>query len=460
MTTAPVKRLLRGEEELHPGRRLRRGRVAAIAVCSLGGTTFGYDLGAVSAATRGLLHAFHLSVPQLGITVSASLWGGAAGSLLAGKLVRRCGRRPVLAGCAALYALAAAGLALVPSDRWPLLLMLRVLCGVAIGGFVVDCPLYLAEISPRAWRGRIVGCFQLQIGAGVVLAFTAGALLSMLWPEPWRWSLGLGAVPPLCLLAFLHCVPEEPHWLHASGRLAEAERAATRLGMDPAEWLKSPEVLRRTVPGSDKLLQRKYLRPILLAISIAMFNQLSGVQIFRMYLLDLLSTAGMGHRSRDLYAISISVLSLAVTLAAVALIDLRGRKPLLMAGSVGMGLCLVSLTLALRGHAQPAALETILTAFNACFAFSQGPMVWVYLSELFPFAVRGAGQALGSLVHWLTSASVILCFPLLQRAAPAGVFLLLAAIMLVQVAIVAKWYPETKGIHLGQLAEETASVVS
>jgi sugar porter (SP) family MFS transporter len=446
---------LPGEEEQEGG--LPRGSIAAIAVCSLGGTAFGYDLGAVSAATRGWLHAFQLSVPQLGVTVSASLWGGAAGSLLAGKLAHRCGRRPVLAGSAILYALAAIGLALVPAGRWPLLLLLRVLSGVAIGGFVVDCPLYLAEISPRAWRGRVVGCFQLQIGAGVVLAFTAGALLSMLWPGPslWRWFMALGALPPLCLLALLRWVPEEPHWLHAAGRPGQAERSAARLGIDPAEWLRSQNLLRgHAAPGSERLLQRKYLRPILLAISIAMFNQLSGVQIFRMYLLDLLSSAGMGHRSRDLYAVSISVLSLAVTLTAVMLIDLRGRKPLLLAGSAGMGLCLVSLTLALRGHAHPGTLETILTAFNACFAFSQGPMVWIYLSELFPFAVRGAGQGLGSLVHWLTSASVILCFPLLQRAAPSGVFLIFAAIMLLQVAIVARWYPETKGTPLGQLARE------
>jgi len=451
-----VNRDLPAEDQPEEVRALHRGRIAAVAVCSLGGTVFGYDLGAVSAATRGWLHAFQLSVPQLGITVSASLWGGAAGSVLAGKLVRRCGRRPILAACAALYAFAAVALALVPAGRWPLLLALRVLCGVAIGGFVVDCPLYLAEISPRAWRGRIVGCFQLQIGAGVVLAFAAGPLLSMLGmgPSPWRWSLALGALAPLCILAFLRCVPEEPHWLHASGRPAQAEQSAARLGIPPAEWLRSLHILHRQFPaGSERLLQRKYLRPILLAISIAMFNQLSGVQIFRMYLLDLLSTAGIGHRSRDLYAVSISVLSLAVTLTAVMLIDIRGRKPLLIAGSAGMGMCLLSLTIALRGHAHPAALETILTAFNACFAFSQGPMVWIYLSELFPFAVRGAGQGLGSLVHWLTSASVILCFPVLQRVAPSGVFLIFAAIMLFQVVIVARWYPETKGAPLGQPAE-------
>lgn len=458
MATVPAKDGLHGEEERDGRYALRPRRIAAIAVCSLGGTTFGYDLGAVSAATEGFLHSFHLSVFQVGITVSASLWGGAAGSLLAGKLVHEWGRRAVFAGCAAVYVLAAFGLALVPAGWWPLLLALRFLCGVVIGGFVVVCPLYLAEISPRAWRGRIVGVFQLQIGMGVLLGFVAGALLATWAPGPslWRWLMGLGALPPLCVLVLLQHVPEEPHWLHASGKAAQAEQIAARLGILAREWRSSLELLRRQSGfRSERLLQRKYLRPILLAVSIAMFNQLTGVQVFRMYLLELLSRSGMGHRSSDLGAIAISVLSVVVTLTAVVLIDLRGRKPLLIAGSAGMGLCLVALTLALRGHAHPAVLATILTVFNACFAFSQGPMVWIYLSELFPFGVRGTGQGLGSLVHWLTSASVILWFPVLQRASPSGVFLLFAAVMLLQVPIVARWYPETKGNALGVLTRGT-----
>jgi sugar porter (SP) family MFS transporter len=433
---------------------LSRGRIAAIAACSLGGTTFGYDMGAMSAATQELLHVFQLSPTQLGITVSASLWGGAAGSVLAGLLVDRVGRRVLFACCAACYGLAALGSAIAPSVSWSVLLALRLLCGMAIGGFVVVCPLYLAEISPRILRGRIVGCFQLQIGAGVVLAFAISALLAtrLGYTPGWRWLLGLGTVLSLCQIAVLQWMPESPEWLGARGRHADAERIADRMGMIPSEWESKAEPLQlRSTAMGKSLMQRSYLRPILLAVSIAMFNQLSGVNIFRMYLLNLLSSAGMGRTSSYTYAISISALSIGATLAALLLIDRRGRKPLLIAGSAGMGLCLVLLSSALRHQADPKIYELILAAFNAAFAFSQGPMIWVYLSELFPLPVRGAGQGLGSLVHWLTSAAVILGFPVLQSSAPGAVFLILAAVQCVQITVVAKWYPETKGVPLGEL---------
>jgi sugar porter (SP) family MFS transporter len=430
---------------------LSAGQILAIAICSLGGTVFGYDIGALSAATQGILHSFGLSESLLGLTVSASLWGGACGSLLAGDLVDRFGRRTVLAACAILYGLSATWIALPVLCPWTVLVALRFLCGVAIGGFVVDCPLYLAEIAPRELRGRVVGFFQVQIGAGVVMAIAATAFMAK--PTAWRWSLGLGVLPPLCLLALFRWVPEEPHWLASRGKIQQADTAARRLGMFEMEWSREemPAAKKPAIFFQQNLFHPRYLRPLLLATSIALFNQLTGVNVFRVYLLDLLSSTGMGHFTSHMYAISILLLNIAITLIALSLVDRMGRKPLLVVGSAGICLCLVLLHEGMRHHASPVFYLVNLAAFNGFFAFSQGPLIWVYLSELFPFSVRGAGQSYGSLVHWITSATVIWAFPVLQESAPNLIFLIFALIMCLQIILVLTWYPETKGTRLGKI---------
>ena len=259
---------------------------------------FGYDLGALSGATRGLTRAYTLSPALFGLTVSASLWGAMFASPLAGRLADRLGRRGLLAVCAGLYVLAAVSLALPVAWPWSVALALRLLSGLAIGGFVVDCPLYLAEISPRALRGRFVGWFQLQIGVGAVAAFAVNAAIAYGLPEitAWKWCFGLGAIPPACLLLLLHWVPEEPHWLARHGRWGEAAASAARLGFAKDEWPaeQNHEARLPLASREQKLFQRRYLRPLLLAASVALFNQLCGVTVLRVYLLDLLSSTGMG----------------------------------------------------------------------------------------------------------------------------------------------------------------------
>jgi sugar porter (SP) family MFS transporter len=425
--------------------------------------TFGYDLGALSGATQSLARDFKLSPALLGLTISISLWGAVCASLFSGRLADKCGRRSLLACCAFLYALASAGLALPVFTPWSVVLALRFLSGIAIGGFVVDCPLYLAEIAPRALRGRFVGWFQLQIGVGVVLAFVASAALAHSIPEGvmWQWCFGLGGIPPLCLLAFLLWVPEGPHWLAGQGRWRDAAVSAGRLGFSASEWPCEGGATTIDLPSPssrEKLFRRKYLRPILLAASIALFNQLTGVNILRIYLLDLLMSTGMGRLTSHSYSILISCLNLLALLLGVMFVDRLGRRPLLIAGSAGMAFCMLALSVALWHHADGIFYLAILVSYNAFFAFSQGAVAWVYLSELFPFSVRGKGQGFGALVHWIANAVLIWIFPVLHHAAPQGSFLLFAIMMLLQIAVVLFWYPETKGTNLGAVAKLAPSL--
>jgi sugar porter (SP) family MFS transporter len=432
-------------------------RTVAAAICSLGGTTFGYDLGALSGATEGLMHSFSLSPAFFGLTVAASLWGAVCASLIAGRLADKLGRRGLLAGCALLYACAAMGLALPIALPWSLVLGLRLLSGVTIGGFVVGCPLYLAEIAPRALRGRFVGWFQLQIGVGVVLAFAASDVLIRTVPESavWRWCFGLGAIPSLCLLVLLHWLPEEPHWLAGQGRWQQALSTADQLGFSNEEWPRDGNISTIGLPSpnsQERLFCRKYLRPLLLATSVALFNQLCGVNVLRIYLLDLLRSTGMGPLSSHTYAVMISCLNLVALILGMTFVDRLGRRPLLIFGSAGMALCMLALSLTIRAHVVPVFYLVILVAYNTFFAFSQGAAAWVYLSELFPFSVRGKGQGYGAFIHWIANAGLIWLFPVLEHAAPRSSFLLFASMMVLQVVVVLLWYPETKGTHLGALA--------
>lgn len=407
----------------------RREIIAAFTV-SLGGLLFGYDLGALSTATHSLKAHFGLTPAAFGLAVSISLWGTAVGSACAGRFADAVGRHTLVLGCAACYAAGSCGILLGVNSVFAFMMM-RLLCGVAIGGFTVACPLYLSELAPVAHRGLVVSLFQIQVGIGVVAAFGLGVLLvSFSADSMWRWSPGLGLLPSLLLMVLLQILP------HA--KFSASVRACPRT----------------FVPylGGDRLFQRKNTRPILLATSIALFNQLSGVNILLLYLLVILSGAGvslvMGHR----YTLFLSSLSLATTLFGAVLVDRAGRRPLLILGAAGMAICLAGLGFAIPHHFAPAFYLAVLIAYNTFFAFSQGAVVWVYLSELFPPGIRGAGQGYGSFVHWIANALLVTAFPLLQRASSFRVFYYFALMMAVQVAVVWFWYPETRGTALGSSA--------
>jgi MFS transporter, SP family, arabinose:H+ symporter len=414
--------------------------VAEALVVSLGGLVFGYDLGAISSATQSLRSQFHLSSGIFGITISFSLWGTIVGSFLAARWADRVERRTLVAGCAVLYGLAAISAALPFMSDWTSFLALRFLCGTAIGGFTVGCPLYLAELAPVGLRGRLVSLFQVQVGVGVVLAFTAASLFVRLGVrgELWRWCLGGGVLPSMVLVFLLCSLP----------------RTRTGIAEEPsvigyAEFAASAMIGKNR---DRRLFQKRNIRPILLATSIALFNQLSGVNILLVYVLDVLSSAGIGFETGHLYTILISFLSLGTTLLGMSSVDKVGRKVLLYIGSAGMAICLLCLAIAIPHHLVSWVYLWILVAYNFFFAFSQGTVVWVYLSELFPVGVRGAGQGYGAFVHWIVNAMLVLVFPIVQHASSARIFYVFAIFMAVQIVVIWLWYPETRGAALGAIA--------
>jgi MFS family permease len=410
---------------------LNKRLVRAALVGSFGGFIFGYDLGALSASTQSLRGQWNLSPALFGLTVSSSLWGTVCGALLSGRVADRLSRRDLMAGCSVLYALAAIGIVLPIQSSWLLVPAMRFLCGMAIAGLTVACPLYLAEISPVGLRGRLVSLFQVQVGVGVLVAFSVGLVVAHLAAtgNKWKWCLGLGAIPAMFLVLLL--------------QLSFMENAK-----------RNPDNLQDPGPASDreKLFSRKNLRPILLATSIAIFNQLSGVNVLLLYLLDILSSAGLGLLLGHTYTVLISSTSLAMTVLGMAIVDKVGRKPLLIWGSAGMALCLLCLGMAIPHHLGPLFYLSILLAYHSFFAFSQGTVVWVYLSELFSPGTRGKGQGYGSSVNWIANAILISIFPVMQHASSGRAFYFFSLTMVLQIGVVFLWYPETRGKALGSIA--------
>jgi MFS transporter, SP family, arabinose:H+ symporter len=418
---------------------LNKRLVAAALVGSFGGFIFGYDLGALSASTQSLRGQWNLSPALFGLIVSSSLWGTVCGALLSGRVADRLTRRDLIASCSVLYALAAVGTVLPIQSSWILVPAMRFLCGMAIAGLTVACPLYLAEISPIALRGRLVSLFQVQVGVGVLVAFSVGLVVAHLAAtgDKWKWCLGLGAIPAVFLVFLLQL-----GFMENSKRNPDNLRAPR-----PA----TPPTTGRA-SDREKLFSRKNLRPILLATSIAIFNQLSGVNVLLLYLLDILSSAGLGLLLGHTYTVLISSTSLAMTVVGMAFVDKVGRKPLLLWGSAGMALCLLCLGVAIPHRLGPLFYLSILLAYHSFFALSQGTVVWVYLSELFSPGTRGKGQGYGSSVNWIANAILISIFPVMQHASSGRAFYFFSLTMVLQIGVVLLWYPETKGKALGSIA--------
>ena len=421
---------------------MNKRMIAAALVGSMGGLVFGYDLGALSAVTESLRAKFHLSPVLFGLTISFSLWGTVFGSIVAGRIADHVSRKRLIASCSLLYAIAAIGITLPVQSAWILFLAMRLLCGVAIGGLTVACPLYLAELAPRDLRGRLVGLFQLQVGVGVVIGFSVGLLAARVFDtnDLWKWCLGGGFVPAATLFLLLLVSPRGENLRispeEQEGRISNVSRG------------------REAHSSRERLFQRKYLRPILLATSIAVFNQLSGVNVLLLYMLEILSSAGISLSLGHTYTVLISCFNLLTTLFGMAFVDKLGRKALLFLGSAGMAACFITLGLAIPRHFSPFVYVSVLVVYNASFAFSQGTVVWVYLSELFPPGVRGAGQGYGTSIHWIASAILISIFPMMRRASSIWTFYFFALMMLLQIGVVFFWYPETRGTALDSPLEQ------
>jgi len=400
---------------------------------------------------------FQLSPAALGAAVSSALWGTLCGALFTGKLGDRFGTRDMLKFVGLFYLISAVGC----SAAWNLhsFLAFRFIGGIAIGGSSVLAPVYISEIVPARRRGALVGLFQFNIVLGILVAYLSNFALGALWPgaSVWRWKLLSGAVPAAVFLSLLFVIPQSPRWLAVKGRLAEAAAVLQRLGSADAEAQLSAYQRGGDSHNTAVLSWRVYRRPMLLAIGLALFNQLSGINAILYYLNDIFRDAGFSSMTADLQSVAVGAANLLATVAALSLIDRLGRKTLLLIGAVGTTLTLTGVTLIMARGQGRAWLLPLLIGFIASFAFSQGAVIWVYLSEIFPSAVRARGQGLGSATHWLANALISALFPIVAAVTTSLPFAFFAACTLLQLVVVWAWFPETKRVTLEHLSESMES---
>jgi SP family arabinose:H+ symporter-like MFS transporter len=426
----------------------------ATAVGALGGLLFGFDTAVIAGTTHSLTLKFGLTPRQLGLTVAMALIGTIIGAMSAGIPGQRWGARETLRVLAVFYVLSALGCAF--AVNWPMLLIARFIGGLGIGGSSVLGPVYIAELAPARLRGRLVGLFQINIVLGILLAYFSNYEIGklVLGADEWRWQFGVAAIPAILFLVMLFGIPPSARWLVTQKRVDEAGAVLISMGAeDPENELREiiASVHLEREQTSEPLFVRKYRLPIFLALTIGMFNQLSGINAILYYLNDIFAAAGYSKISGDLQAVAIGAMNLVATLLGMTLIDKLGRKTLLLIGSVGTALCLTGVAKIFFTHTHQNYLIWLLITYIAFFAVSQGAVIWVYIGEVFPNRVRSKGQALGSSAHWIMNAFIAYTFPQVAKSSGAYPFMFFAAMMVLQFFVVLFFYPETKNVTLEQM---------
>ena len=425
-------------------------------VAALGGFLFGFDTAVISGVEKSIQLLWSLDDFSHGFTVASALIGTVIGSMIAGNPAEKYGRKRVLQAIGLLYLVTSLVTALTSS--WIPFLLFRFLGGVGVGASSVVGPMYISEIAPAHSRGRMVALFQFNIVSGILIAFVSNYLLSGVGEDAWRWMLGVQAVPSLFFFIMVFFVPESPRWLIKQSRKEEAKDVLHKIGEPEVE--KTYNLINQSLKteegsSSENLFSKAYRKPILFAVVLAMFNQLAGINAIMYYAPRIFEMTGLSKDTALLQSVSIGLTNMIFTLLAISVIDKFGRKTLLIIGSFGM---IVSLGLVARTfYTQDFGGYSVmiyLIGFIAFFAFSQGAVIWVFISEIFPNTVRAKGQALGSSTHWVMAAIISWTFPILAESSELGgayAFTLFSAMMVLQLIFVWKVLPETKGKSLEQI---------
>ena len=442
--------------------------IRSAIVAAVGGLIFGFDTAVISGANAALKVQFNLDDGGLGATVAIATVGTIVGALIGGRSADRFGRRKLLFFIGILYVLGALGTALAPSHL--VLMIFRFVGGLGVGLSSVCAPIYTAEIAPAKVRGRLVGLVQFNIVLGILVAYLSNYIVAQIVHDPqiaWRWMLGVMVVPSVLFLVFLVAVPETPRWLMARGHEEKAIAISRRLCNTVEESDEQIQEIRDQLAaaGSQATLSqfftRRYFKVIALAFFIAMFNQLSGINAILYYAPEVMKQAGADDNAALLMSVGVGLMNLIATMAALTVIDRIGRRSLMIVGSIGYLVSMGFLTAVMfmfQGHFNSTSSTLVLIGllvFIAAHAFGQGSVIWVFISEIFPTRVRGLGQSLGSLTHWVFAAITTYAFPPIIGAWGGGwAFSIFLACMFGQLVWVLTKMPETKGIPLEEMEEK------
>jgi SP family xylose:H+ symportor-like MFS transporter len=439
--------------------------VLVTCVASMGGLLFGYDTAVISGAIGFIQSGFRLNAAETGWAASCALIGCMIGAAIVGTISNRYGRKRLILISAFLFLVSAAGTALAPG--FSTFIAFRVIGGAGIGAASMASPLYIAEMAPTRWRGRLVAVNQLAIVSGMLLIYFVNYRIAQMgsqaWNETigWRWMFASGAIPSLALLALLTLVPETPRYLESKGRHAEAAKVWMRLGSHRDAQEVEQEASHET---GLSLFGPRMRRLTTIGIVLAVLQQITGINVFLYYAPEIFKHFGTGTDTALLETVAVGAVNLLFTLVAMGTVDQFGRRRLLIVGSLGMGLCLIVTGLAGLRANQPRWLLVVILGYIACFAVSVGPVTWIVLSEIFPTRIRGAALAVATLGLWTANFLVSQTFPMISEARFLNVhfrhafpFFLYAAFCFVESLFVWMYIPETRNRSLEEIAGSWAS---
>ena len=423
---------------------------------SLGGLLFGLDTAVISGAEQSIKHLWNLDDFSEGLAVAMALYGTVIGAAFGGVPADKFGRKKTLIWIGVLFFVSATGSAMAGNVN--IFMCFRFIGGLSIGASSVVAPVYISEIAPPKQRGRLTISFQLNIVLGILIAYISNYLLGTLSSDnDWRWMLGIVAFPALFFSVLMMFTPESPRWLI----LHNNDEAGARkiLSITEPDVDAAVNEIKNSVhenPGGDKekIFSKKYFWPLMLAFLIAFFNQLSGINAVIYYSPKIFEMTGAGKQSALLSTAGIGVVNLIFTIIGWTLIDRYGRRLLMYIGSVGyiVSLALIGFAFYNKSYAN---VPIYIFAFIAAHAIGQGSVIWVFIAEIFPNAVRGAGMSFGCLTHWVFAAIIANVFPVFaNKFGGAPIFIFFCIMMVFQLLFVWRMMPETKGVSLEDLQKK------
>jgi SP family arabinose:H+ symporter-like MFS transporter len=434
--------------------------VAAVAI--FGGFLFGYDTAVINGANQYLRAYFQLTPLQEGLAAASAILGCIPGAMFAGFFSDRWGRRKALFICAILYA--ASGLLSAIPRNFNEFLIARLLSGLGIGASSMICPVYIAELAPAKWRGRLGSMFQLGIVTGIFLTLFVNSQIQSAGDEAWntrvgwRWMLAAEAAPAIFLFGLLFYAKESPRWLLQAGRETEARSILERIAGPESgrhEIAAVHDALKQEESSFfDLLSQSRFRKPLLIAVLLMAFSQFSGINAIMYYSTKIFTTAGVGVKDSFTASAVVGLVNFLFTFVAIAFVDKAGRRPLLLIGLTAQVIALGAVGWMFKSGIQGAGLLVAIIAFIAAFAMALGPIPWILCSEIFPLRVRGRAMSIATFVIWLSCYIVAQTFPMLNdnpSIGPALTFWIYAGCSLIALVFVAAMVPETRGRTLEEI---------
>ena len=430
-------------------------RISVITV-ALAGFLFGFDTIVISGADQPIQKLWNTGDWFHGVFImSMALWGTVLGALLGGIPCDKWGRKKTLFWIGVLYLVSALGSAFA-FDPY-MFSFFRFLGGIGVGASSVAAPIYISEIAPADKRGRLVATYQFNIVFGILIAFFSNYLLGRLIPvDAWRWMLGVEAIPALLYCLMISKIPNSPRWILLTRNDESAAKKILRQ-VDPDGDIEAriAEIKNSVQQTKSNFFSGQYKKPIMLAFLLAFFNQVSGINFILYYAPRIFESAGIDQSNTLIASIPIGAVNLIFTLLGMYLIDKMGRKQLMTIGSIGYIITLLGVAYSFYIGAEGWLVVFFVSAFVGAHAIGQGAVIWVFISEIFPNAVRGNGMSLGSGTHWVFAAIITMITPaVLSAFSPVTIFLFFAAMMVLQLVWVLTKMPETKGKKLEEIELE------